>query len=149
MQNLPENKAFTITMQIKNIKTGNFVNAASNYYSAPQQLDATGQIIGHSHFVVEQITGLNQATATDPTKFAFFKGVNTPADGNGILSVPVTAGLGPGVYRLASINAAANHQPVLAPIAQHGSLDDMVYVRHFQYLYISFADSFLKVLCRS
>jgi hypothetical protein len=29
--------------------------------------------------------------------------------------------------QLASINAAANHQPVLMPIAQHGSVDDMVY----------------------
>lgn len=137
LQNLAENQPFNITMQIKNLKTGNFVNAQSNYYSAPQQLDATGQIIGHSHFVIEQITGLQQATPTDPTKFAFFKGVNTPADANGVLTVPVTAGLGPGVFRLASINAAENHQPVLAPIAQHGSLDDMVYVCHIHHLHIS------------
>lgn len=149
LQNLAENKPFTITMQIKNLKTGNFVNAQSNYYSAPQQLDATGQIIGHSHVVIEQITGLNQAVATDPTKFAFFKGVNTPADANGVLSVPVTAGLGPGVYRLASINAAANHQPVLAPIAQHGTLDDMVYVRHGHFLQLSHPNRFLSVLRRS
>ena len=29
---------------------------------------------------------------------------------------------------VASINAAANPQPVLAPVAQHASLDDVVYV---------------------
>jgi hypothetical protein len=29
-----------------------------------------------------------------------------------------------GAYRLCSIDAAANHQPVIVPIAQHGFLDD-------------------------
>ncbi|KAH9915225.1 uncharacterized protein B0H18DRAFT_886113, partial [Fomitopsis serialis] len=33
-----------------------------------------------------------------------------------------------GTYRMASINAAANHQAVLVAVAQHGSLDDMVLV---------------------
>ena len=70
--------------------------------------------------------------------------MNAAAD-NGILTADVTNGLAPGVYRLASINSAANHQPgvfttvivgfrladiglVLVAIAQHGSLDDAVYV---------------------
>jgi hypothetical protein len=59
-------------------------------------------------------------------KNASVKGVNSPAK-NGVLSETVTGGLAPGTYRLASINAAENHQPVLMPIAQHGSTDDMVY----------------------
>jgi hypothetical protein len=104
---------------------GNFVNPATNYYSAPQQIQ-NGQVVGHSHFVIEKIDSLTSTQVTDPTTFAFFKGVNTAAQ-NGVVSVPVTAGLPAGVYRLASINAAANHQPILASVAQHGSMDDMVY----------------------
>jgi hypothetical protein len=53
--------------------------------------------------------------------------LNDAAKG-GVLSTSVAAGLPAGSYRLCSINSAANHQPVLAPIAQHGSLDDCVYV---------------------
>ena len=108
------------------METGNFVNAQSNYFSAPQQLNAQGQIVGHSHVVVEQLSAIDQTTPTDPTKFAFFKGLNSPAQ-NGVLSADVTAGLPAGVYKLSSINTAANHQPALVPIAQHGSLDDAVY----------------------
>lgn len=126
MQDLPANQAFTITMAIANMQTGNFVNAQSNYFAGPQQLNAQGQIIGHSHVVVEQLTALDQTTPTDPNKFAFFKGLNAPAAG-GVLSADVTDGLAAGVYKLSSINSAGNHQPVLAPIAQHGSLDDAVY----------------------
>ena len=126
MQNIAANTAFTITMAIQNMETGNFVNAESNYFSAPQQLNAQGQIIGHSHVVVEQLSAIDQTTPTDPTKFAFFKGLNSPA-ANGVLSADVTAGLPAGVYKLSSINTAANHQPALVPIAQHGSLDDAVY----------------------
>lgn len=126
MQDLPANQAFTITMAIQNMETGNFVNAETNYFSAPQQLNAQGQIVGHSHVVVEQLSAIDQTTPNDPNKFAFFKGLNDPA-ANGVLSADVTAGLPAGVYKLSSINSAANHQPALVPIAQHGSLDDAVY----------------------
>jgi hypothetical protein len=123
---IPANQAFTVQMAINNLQAGNFVNAASNYYSAPQQVNAQGNIIGHSHIVIEQLSSLGQTTPTDPSKFAFFKGINGVAQ-NGVLSADVTDGLPAGAYRLASINAAANHQPVLVAVAQHGSLDDMVY----------------------
>lgn len=123
---IPANQAFTIQMAISNLETGNFVNAQSNYYSAPQQIDSSGNIIGHSHVVVEQLSSLDQTTTTDPNTFAFFKGINGQAV-NGIITADVTDGLPAGVYRMASINAAANHQPVLVAVAQHGSLDDMVY----------------------
>jgi len=102
------------------------VNAQENYFAAPQQLNGQGQIIGHSHVVVETLTALDQTTPTDPKKFAFFKGLNAAA-ANGVLTADVTTGLPAGVYKLSSINTAANHQPVLVPIAQHGSLDDAVY----------------------
>lgn len=126
LQNIAANTAFTITMAIQGMETGNFVNAETNYFSAPQQLNSGGQIIGHSHVVVESIPSITDTTPTNPTKFAFFKGLNAAAV-NGQLTADVTAGLPAGTYRLASINTAANHQPVLGPIAQHGTFDDAVY----------------------
>ncbi|KAH9486654.1 Pathogenicity cluster 5 protein d [Psilocybe cubensis] len=120
------NQLFTIKMAINNLETGNFVNAAENYFSAPQQLNAQGLIRGHSHVVIEKLDSLDQTTTTDPTVFAFFKGLNGAASG-GVLTADVDKGLPAGFYKLSSINTAANHQPVLVPVAQHGSLDDAVY----------------------
>ncbi|RPD81614.1 hypothetical protein L226DRAFT_2676 [Lentinus tigrinus ALCF2SS1-7] len=123
---VPANQNFTIQMAIKNLNTGFFTNPNENYFAAPQTVDSNGNINGHSHVVVEAIPSLDTTTPTDPTKFAFFKGLNDKAQ-NGILSVEVGGGLPAGVYRLASINSASNHQPALVAIAQHGSLDDMIY----------------------
>jgi hypothetical protein len=119
-------QTFTIQMKIANMQTGAFVNAQENYFAAPQQLNGAGQIIGHSHVVIEQLTSLTQTTPTDPKKFAFFKGLNSPAV-NGLLTADVTNGLAAGFYKLSSINTAANHQPAIVPVAQHGSLDDAIY----------------------
>ncbi|KAF9478721.1 hypothetical protein BDN70DRAFT_895519 [Pholiota conissans] len=123
---LAANTPFTITMAVANFETGNFVNAQENYFAAPQQLNGQGQIIGHSHIVVESLTSLDQTTPTNPKVFAYFKGLNAAAV-NGLLTADVTAGLPAGFYKVSSINTAANHQPVLVPIAQHGSLDDVSY----------------------
>jgi len=120
------NTAFTISMAIQNMQTGFFVNAEENYFAAPQVLNAQGQIQGHSHVVVEQLTAIDQTKPTDPKTFAFFKGLNSAAV-NGLLTADVTDGLPAGVYKLSSINSAANHQPVIVPVAQHGSLDDAIY----------------------
>ncbi|KAG5721975.1 hypothetical protein E4T56_gene18444 [Termitomyces sp. T112] len=120
------NQQFTITMAINNLVTGHFVNADENYFAAPQQLNAQGQIIGHSHVVVEALSSIDQSTPTDPTKFAFFKGLNDVAV-NGVLTAAVTSGLPAGAYRLCSINTCANHQPAIVAVAQHGALDDCVY----------------------
>jgi len=43
------------------------------------------------------------------------------------LNTTVPKGLDVGFYKLSSINTASNHQPLLVPIAQHGSLDDAIY----------------------
>jgi len=120
------NQNFTITLAVKNLETGNFVNANTNYFAAPQQLNAQGLIVAHSHVVVEKLSSLDQTTVTDPTVFAFFKGLNAAAVG-GILSAEVAGGLAAGFYKVSSINTAANHQPVLGPVAQHGSFDDVSY----------------------
>jgi hypothetical protein len=123
---IPVDTAFTITMAVQGFETGNFVNAQENYFAAPQQLNSQGQVIGHSHVVVEQLTSLDQTTPTNPQVFAFFKGLNAAAV-NGVLTADVANGLPAGTYKVSSINTAANHQPILVPIAQHGSLDDAVY----------------------
>jgi hypothetical protein len=122
-----ENQPFTVTMAVANFQTGAFVNAAENYFAAPQQVNTNGQIIGHSHITIDQLASLDDTAPTDPKKFAYFKGLNAAAQ-NGVLTASVDKGLPAGFYRLASINTAANHQPVLVPVAQHGSLDDAVYV---------------------
>lgn len=106
---IPANQAFTISMALNNLESGSFTNAAASYFSAPQQLSAQGLIVGHSHVVVEAIDSLSSTTPNDPTKFAFFKGMNAVAV-KGVLTADVTAGLPAGIYRLSSINAAANHQ---------------------------------------
>ena len=121
------NAPFTITMAIQNLETGNFVNAASNYYSAPQQVNGQGDIIGHTHFTVQAIPSFTSTTPLDASTFAFFKGVNQAAT-NGQLSEDVTAGLPAGFYRVCSINTDANHAPCLVAVAQHGNMDDCVYV---------------------
>ncbi|CEQ42375.1 SPOSA6832_04171, partial [Sporobolomyces salmonicolor] len=81
---------------------------------------------GHSHVVIENIDSLGSTTVTNPQQFAFFKGLNDAAV-NGVLSTDVAGGLPAGTYKMSSINTAANHQPALVAVAQHGSLDDAVY----------------------
>jgi len=124
--NIQANTAFTIVMNTKGMQTGTFTNAANTYYAAPQQLNSGGQVIGHNHVVVESIQSLDSTQPTDPRVFAFFKGLNGVAS-NGQLTADVTKGLPVGTYRMSSITAAANHQSVLMPVAQRGSVDDAVY----------------------
>lgn len=67
------NAAFDVQLALQGFETGNFVNAKENYFAAPQQLNAQGQIIGHTHVVIEKLTSLAQTTPTNPLNFAFFK----------------------------------------------------------------------------
>jgi hypothetical protein len=124
-QTIPANQQFTVQLAVNGMVTGNFVNAQANYFGAPQQLQ-NGVILGHSHVVIEALSSSDQTTPTNPKNFAFFKGLNDAAQ-NGVLSTAVTNGLPAGAYRMCSINTASNHQPVLGPIAQHGSFDDCSY----------------------
>jgi hypothetical protein len=79
-------------------------------------------------FVIQKMGDFADPSILDAATFAFFKGINTAAQ-NGQLTADVTAGLPAGNYRLASINTDANHAPAIAAVAQHGWLDDIVYVR--------------------
>jgi hypothetical protein len=120
-------QTFTISLQTKGIQLGTFTNAQKTYFANPQKLNAQGQIIGHTHVVMEAIDSLTTTTVTDPTKFFFFKGVNTAQDAQGNVAVDVTGGVTPGAYRMCTIVSSATHQPAIVAIAQHGSLDDCIY----------------------
>ena len=128
LDTLKANTAFTMKLAVKNAQLGTFVNAETNYYSAPQQVNKEGNIIGHTHVVVEQVESLTATTPLDPTKFAFFKGINSAAADDGTVTADVTNGLPEGVYRFMTIGTSANHAPFLVAVAQHGSMDDAVYV---------------------
>lgn len=121
------NTTFTFQMKIGNLVTGHFTNAQKTYYAGPAFTDDSGTLVGHTHITVELIDSFTTTTPLNPNTFAFFKGVNGPADGNGIVTADVTGGLPPGKYRVSSINSAANHQPCLASVAQHGALDAYAY----------------------
>ncbi|KAF7870474.1 hypothetical protein EAF04_004218 [Stromatinia cepivora] len=116
---------FNITVQMSNITPGSFSNAASTYFSAPQQLDASGIVIGHTHVTVQDMgSSLNPTGALDPTQFAFFKGINDAGNGQGLLSATVNGGLPAGNYRVCTLASSTNHQPVIMPVAQRGTADD-------------------------
>jgi transcription initiation factor TFIID subunit 15 len=117
-----ENQPFTIVTKTINLATGFFDDPATQYYSFPQTLDDQGLIQGHSHVTVQQVVDENEPF--DPQVFAFFKGLNDPANGQGELSVLVDKGLPAGKYRVCTMVAAFAHQPTLMPIAQRGAQDD-------------------------
>lgn len=125
-ERLAKKSAFTISIAINHLETGWFTNPQETYMSSPQQLNSNGDVLGHSHVVIEQLTGFGQTTPTDPTMFTFFKGLNDPAV-NGVLSCDVTGGLAVGYYRAAVIHSGANHQPIALPTPQRGAMGDMVY----------------------
>ncbi|KAI0397688.1 hypothetical protein F5Y17DRAFT_320730 [Xylariaceae sp. FL0594] len=125
--NLQPNTDFKIQVQVNNFAAGTFTNADRTYYTAPQDLNSDGVIIGHTHVTVQDLgSTLNPTTPLDAKQFAFFKGINDAGNGNGLLAAEVAGGLPTGNYRLCTMFAAANHQPVIMPVAQRGAQDDCV-----------------------
>ncbi|ODA78727.1 hypothetical protein RJ55_06109 [Drechmeria coniospora] len=124
---LVTNQDFKIQVQVNNLDAGAFTNATSTYYSAPQDLNTNGVIIGHTHVTCQDMgASQNPTTPPNPTEFKFFKGINDDGNGRGLLSADVNGGLPAGNYRCCSMSSAANHQPVLMPVAQRGAQDDCV-----------------------
>ncbi|KAH7106487.1 hypothetical protein BKA62DRAFT_687299 [Auriculariales sp. MPI-PUGE-AT-0066] len=125
---LPARTTFTLRLAVRNLATGFFANPDVSFHAAPQELDpGSGLVRGHSHVVVQRIESMASTTPIHPKEFVFFKGLNSPANDKGELITVIDGGLEEGVYRLACINAATNHQPALVGIAQRGTLDDAVY----------------------
>ncbi|KAK4210521.1 hypothetical protein QBC37DRAFT_428578 [Rhypophila decipiens] len=119
---VPANKTFNITVKTTNLRAGYLVNPTTNYYTAPQELDEDGHIIGHCHVVVQKLGDGDKPPSA--TEFAFFKGIDDAGDGEGLLSTQLEGGLPEGLYRVCTMIAARNHQPVTMPVAQRGAQDD-------------------------
>ncbi|EIN06845.1 hypothetical protein PUNSTDRAFT_72871, partial [Punctularia strigosozonata HHB-11173 SS5] len=124
---LLSNSTFTIRLALWNVETGIIANETSNFLSAPQQVNTSGQVRGHARVVIEKLHSLEQTTVTDPTCFAFSRTLE-PQTGVKELRGNVTYGLPAGFYRLSSVVVASNHQPVLLSVLQHGAINDAVYV---------------------
>ena len=107
---LNQSTPFTIQLAINNFQTGSFTNVVQTYMSAPVELNSAGDPIGHSHIVIQKLTGFDQTTPTDTKTFAFFDTLKKPAV-NGILTSNVAAGLPAGYYGIATFHSGANHQP--------------------------------------
>ena len=136
---------FQIKMAVRHLETGHFTNPDTNFYGAPQRLNAGNDIVGHSHFVIEKVGSAAATDILDPSQFVFFAAANTEADPDGNVSANVTNGLPLGTYRLSSINTSANHAPVMVAVAQHGSLNDQVYVSVSLYSATYFDTTFLGI----
>jgi len=54
-QNIAADSDFTVQVAVANLQAGSFTNAAKTYYSAPQELNAQGQIIGHTHVTIQDM----------------------------------------------------------------------------------------------
>ncbi|KAJ6569553.1 hypothetical protein B0H19DRAFT_885660, partial [Mycena capillaripes] len=105
------NTAFNITLQTQGIQLGTFTNAQKTYFGNPQTLNGKGQIIGHTHVVIEAIDAITTTKISNPQAFIFFKGVNDPQDAQGNVVVPVAAGVAAGAYRMCTIVSSSTHQP--------------------------------------
>ncbi|KAL9627766.1 MAG: hypothetical protein Q9204_006347, partial [Flavoplaca sp. TL-2023a] len=106
------NEEFDITFNINNLITGNFVNPTVAYYTAPQALQG-GNIVGHVHVTVQSLgDNLTPDQPLNAEEFAFFKGVDDKSN-----AATVTGGLPAGFFRICTMSAAANHQPVTMPVA--------------------------------
>ncbi|PLW48209.1 hypothetical protein PCASD_03318 [Puccinia coronata f. sp. avenae] len=122
---IPAKTDFDIVISPRKISFGFFTSPSNTYYVAPQQLDSKGVIKGHTHVVIQEVNG-KRAFKTE--QVTFFKGISDKIV-NGKVSTTVTGGLPAGLYRIATITSAMNHQPVALPIAKRGSVDDAIYVR--------------------
>ena len=80
---LPPNTTFAVTIQTRHLRAGFLVNPSANYYTAPQDLDESGDVIGHCHISIQDIGSLRTVAAPDPTLFAFFKDVDDAGDERG------------------------------------------------------------------
>jgi transcription initiation factor TFIID subunit 15 len=53
-ENIPDtNQDFDVTIAVDNLATGHFTNPNLTYYSAPQQLNDDGIVIGHTHITIQ------------------------------------------------------------------------------------------------
>lgn len=63
---------------------------------------------------MQKLASIDSTELPDNSKFAFFKGVNDPQDGQGNLKATVTGGVEEGAYRVCTIISYSNHQGVVS-----------------------------------
>ncbi|EER42004.1 conserved hypothetical protein [Histoplasma capsulatum var. duboisii H88] len=122
------NQTITFKVAVKNIEMGFYTNSNVSFLSAPQSLNCEGFVRGHTHLTV-QFMGLNTTAiqALDASNPTWFKSVNGPHAENKTddFTATLEGGLGkPGFYRVCTLTAAANHQPVIMPVPNRGAQDD-------------------------
>lgn len=120
---LPADTTFNISVQTAHLRSGFQANPSASYYSAPQNLDEDGDIIGHCHITIQDIGSLQTTQAPDPRDIAYFTVINTEGEG-GLLETEIIDGLPAGAYRICTMIVSRNHQPVVMPIGQRGAQDD-------------------------
>jgi hypothetical protein len=111
---------FFVKFRTSNLVAGSVTNPDATLYSAPQSLQ-DGKVVGHIHVTIQSLgdgTGNpGSILPPDPSKFVFFQTVFGNGDGNSGFSVDVTEGLPQGYYRVCTMVAASNHQPVVMPVS--------------------------------
>jgi hypothetical protein len=92
--------------------------------------------LGQAYVVIEAIDSLSSTQVSDPSIFAFFAPVTSAQDNNGIVTIPVSAGLPDGFYKMTSMLITSNYMPVAVAIHQHGSIGDAIYVRQLYRIFL-------------
>lgn len=109
---IPSDTTFNVSVQVQGLTAGSFTNPLATYYNAPQNLDRNGNIIGHCHVTIQAVgNSPNPSTPPDPSKFAFFKGIDDAGNNRGLLQATVGGGLPVGFYRVCTMISSSNHQP--------------------------------------
>jgi len=126
-QVIPADTSFNLSAQVNNVNLGKFTNAQQNYFSAPCELDSSGNTIGHTHLTVQSIPAIDSTDPVDPRAFVYFKGVDDAGNGAGLVSETVPGGLPAGAYRACTITSCSNHQIINSGVAQRGTMDECVF----------------------
>lgn len=117
----PPRRPFTVKFKASNLVAGSVTNPNATFLSAPQSL-RDGKVVGHFHVVIQSLAayirseGQSFILPPNPTKFVFFHTFFDAGDGKSGFSVDVPDGLPIGSYRVCTMAAASNHQPVLMPV---------------------------------
>ncbi|KAL4980429.1 hypothetical protein BDW66DRAFT_147372 [Aspergillus desertorum] len=128
-QLFPAHTPLVIEFRTSNLNTGFVTNPDSTLYSAPQALQ-DGNIVGHVHITIQSLFDYRNdklkgyGVPPDPAKFVFFETVFGEGDALNGFSVNVPEGLPMGFYRVCTMAAASNHQPVIMPVVERGAQDD-------------------------
>ncbi|KAL2822146.1 hypothetical protein BDW59DRAFT_173957 [Aspergillus cavernicola] len=127
---LPAGRSFLVKFQTANLVAGCVTNPNATLYSAPQALQ-DGKVVGHVHITIQTLSDYTRNDGDgssimlpDPTTFVFFQTVFGVGDEKGWFSVLVNDGLSAGFYRVCTMVAASNHQPVVMPVVERGAQDD-------------------------